>query len=155
LVRWSRAWMRLCSVPMTRPCQPSLICHAHTALCWPSVGGEKSARVSGYFLAWKQSHNGDGPDLVVLKQEYPTVNFLGVLSGENLARHYAGADLFVFPSTPTHSVLCCWSLFRRPACRRHARAGTLGYIRGRRGPGFCRHGSGFRPRRCSSPAIAR
>jgi glycosyltransferase involved in cell wall biosynthesis len=34
---------------------------------------------------------------VVLKQGYPNVNFLGVLSGENLARHYAGADLFVFP----------------------------------------------------------
>lgn len=41
---------------------------------------------------------GDGPDLMSLKQEYPSVRFLGAMSGENLARHYAAADLFVFPS---------------------------------------------------------
>jgi glycosyltransferase involved in cell wall biosynthesis len=42
---------------------------------------------------------GDGPDLISLKQEYPDVHFLGAMSGESLARHYAAADLFVFPST--------------------------------------------------------
>ena len=41
---------------------------------------------------------GDGPDLMSLKQEYPSVRFLGAMSGKNLARHYAAADLFVFPS---------------------------------------------------------
>ena len=41
---------------------------------------------------------GDGPDLASLKREYPDVHFLGALSGEKLARHYAAADLFVFPS---------------------------------------------------------
>jgi glycosyltransferase involved in cell wall biosynthesis len=41
---------------------------------------------------------GDGPDLISLKQEYPSVRFLGAMSGEDLARHYAAADLFVFPS---------------------------------------------------------
>lgn len=42
--------------------------------------------------------SGDGPDLMSLKQEYPSVRFLGAMSGKNLARHYAAADLFVFPS---------------------------------------------------------
>jgi glycosyltransferase involved in cell wall biosynthesis len=42
---------------------------------------------------------GDGPDLASLRNEYPRAHFLGALSGENLARHYAAADLFVFPST--------------------------------------------------------
>lgn len=42
---------------------------------------------------------GDGPDLAHLKKEYPDVHFFGALSGEILARHYAAADLFVFPST--------------------------------------------------------
>ena len=42
---------------------------------------------------------GDGPELDALKSEYPEVHFLGALSGEVLARHYAAADLFVFPST--------------------------------------------------------
>lgn len=41
---------------------------------------------------------GDGPALAELKARYPDVLFLGALSGEALARAYAGADLFVFPS---------------------------------------------------------
>ena len=41
---------------------------------------------------------GDGPDLASLEREYPDVHFLGALSGEKLACHYAAADLFVFPS---------------------------------------------------------
>jgi len=41
---------------------------------------------------------GDGPLLETFKQEYPTVNFLGALHGEALARAYAAADVFVFPS---------------------------------------------------------
>jgi len=42
---------------------------------------------------------GDGPDLAGLRAEYPHVHFLGAMSGAALARHYADADLFVFPST--------------------------------------------------------
>ena len=41
---------------------------------------------------------GDGPDLARLKVAYPHVHFLGVMTGEALARAYAGADVFVFPS---------------------------------------------------------
>jgi glycosyltransferase involved in cell wall biosynthesis len=41
---------------------------------------------------------GDGPALAELRQRYPDARFLGSLQGEALARAYAGADLFVFPS---------------------------------------------------------
>lgn len=41
---------------------------------------------------------GDGPMLPALRQRYPSVHFAGARHGEDLARHYAAADLFVFPS---------------------------------------------------------
>ena len=41
---------------------------------------------------------GDGPDLGRLRAAYPATRFLGVLTGEALARAYAAADVFVFPS---------------------------------------------------------
>ena len=41
---------------------------------------------------------GDGPELARLKARYPDVRFLGVRRGEELARIYASADVFVFPS---------------------------------------------------------
>lgn len=41
---------------------------------------------------------GAGPTLETLRSEYPDAHFLGAMSGETLARHYAAADLFVFPS---------------------------------------------------------
>jgi glycosyltransferase involved in cell wall biosynthesis len=41
---------------------------------------------------------GDGPDLRLLQQRYPAVRFLGYKTGEDLARHVAAADVFVFPS---------------------------------------------------------
>jgi glycosyltransferase involved in cell wall biosynthesis len=41
---------------------------------------------------------GDGPTLDALKARHPDALFLGKLGGEMLARAYAGADVFVFPS---------------------------------------------------------
>ncbi len=41
---------------------------------------------------------GDGPHLGVLRQRYPEALFTGPKSGDDLARHYASADVFVFPS---------------------------------------------------------
>jgi len=41
---------------------------------------------------------GDGPQLAALRRDYPRVLFLGARFGEALARAYAGADVFVFPS---------------------------------------------------------
>lgn len=41
---------------------------------------------------------GDGPMLETLRRRYPEVQFAGAQHGEALARHYAAADVFVFPS---------------------------------------------------------
>lgn len=41
---------------------------------------------------------GDGPRLASLRRKYPDVVFTGEKVGEQLARLYAGADVFVFPS---------------------------------------------------------
>ena len=41
---------------------------------------------------------GAGPQLAALRRRYPAVHFTGPLYGPALARAYAGADAFVFPS---------------------------------------------------------
>jgi glycosyltransferase involved in cell wall biosynthesis len=41
---------------------------------------------------------GDGPDLVRLREAFPETTFLGALAGEQLARAYCSAHVFVFPS---------------------------------------------------------
>lgn len=41
---------------------------------------------------------GEGPALAELKSRYPEANYLGVLSQVELAKVYAAADVFVFPS---------------------------------------------------------
>jgi glycosyltransferase involved in cell wall biosynthesis len=41
---------------------------------------------------------GDGPQLPELRASYPEVHFAGTRFGDDLAAHYASADVFVFPS---------------------------------------------------------
>lgn len=41
---------------------------------------------------------GDGPELAALKSAHPDFVFCGARRGEDLARHYASADVFLFPS---------------------------------------------------------
>lgn len=41
---------------------------------------------------------GDGPQMEQLKRKYPNTHFVGPKFGEDLARHFADADVFVFPS---------------------------------------------------------
>jgi glycosyltransferase involved in cell wall biosynthesis len=41
---------------------------------------------------------GDGPARAALAHRHPDLRFAGVRTGEDLARHYASADLFLFPS---------------------------------------------------------
>ena len=49
---------------------------------------------------------GDGPDRERLMKAYPDCHFLGYKFGRDLARHVAGADVFVFPSkTDTFGVV--------------------------------------------------
>ncbi len=42
---------------------------------------------------------GDGPLRRQLQARHPEIHFAGVRLGENLARHYASGDLFLFPSS--------------------------------------------------------
>jgi glycosyltransferase involved in cell wall biosynthesis len=49
---------------------------------------------------------GDGPDRVHLARKYADCRFLGFKFGRDLARHVAGADVFVFPSrTDTYGIV--------------------------------------------------
>jgi len=41
---------------------------------------------------------GDGPERAALERKYPNARFLGSRVGEDLVRHYAASDVFVFPS---------------------------------------------------------
>lgn len=41
---------------------------------------------------------GDGPILAAMRRRYPQHIFVGCKHGEELARHYASADVFLFPS---------------------------------------------------------
>ncbi len=41
---------------------------------------------------------GDGPERAKLEKNHPDYIFAGMQKGDDLARHYASADLFVFPS---------------------------------------------------------
>ncbi|EIJ42696.1 glycosyltransferase [Beggiatoa alba B18LD] len=54
---------------------------------------------------------GHGPQLDLLKQQYPDVRFVGAKTGEELSRYYAAADVFVFPSrTDTFGLVLLESL---------------------------------------------
>ncbi len=54
---------------------------------------------------------GGGPQLASLRRDYPAVTFTGPRFGEALARAYAGADVFVFPSlTDTFGLVILESL---------------------------------------------
>jgi glycosyltransferase involved in cell wall biosynthesis len=54
---------------------------------------------------------GGGPQLAQLQKDYPAAHFTGPRHGEALARAYAGADVFVFPSlTDTFGLVILESL---------------------------------------------
>ena len=54
---------------------------------------------------------GGGPQLALLRRDYPGVTFTGPRYGEALSRAYAGADVFVFPSlTDTFGLVLLESL---------------------------------------------
>ena len=47
---------------------------------------------------YKKTIVGDGPELKKYISKYPEIEFVGLKTGEELAKYYADADVFVFPS---------------------------------------------------------
>jgi glycosyltransferase involved in cell wall biosynthesis len=78
---------------------------------------------------------GDGPSRAELQDRHPEVVFTGIRRGEDLARHYASGDLFLFPSlTETFGNVTLESLasgvpvvaFDYGAAREHIHTATSG-----------------------------
>ncbi|MEA3640460.1 MAG: glycosyltransferase family 1 protein [Lamprobacter sp.] len=79
---------------------------------------------------------GDGPELAHLRRQHPDYVYTGAKVGEELAAHYASADLFVFPSlTETFGNVLTEALasgvatlaFDYAAAREHLQDGRNGY----------------------------
>lgn len=70
------------------------------------LAGEKNPELAARAFAGMQRLDpharmiwvGDGPRRAKLQREYPHHIFCGMQTGEDLARHYASADAFIFPS---------------------------------------------------------
>lgn len=80
---------------------------------------------------------GDGPDAAWLRSEYPEFIHAGARTGLDLAKHYASADLFVFPSlSETFGNVLTEALasglvsvsFDYAAARQHVRHGHNGFV---------------------------
>ena len=58
-----------------------------------------ASRLKGSKVPVRPIFVGDGPYMAEMKKLLPNAIFTGYLDGEDLARAYASADFFVFPST--------------------------------------------------------
>jgi glycosyltransferase involved in cell wall biosynthesis len=69
-------------------------------LCVSRVSKEKNleAFLGLDYPGYQKIMVGDGPMLDTYKKRYPDVTFTGFKTGVELARYYANADVFVFPS---------------------------------------------------------
>jgi glycosyltransferase involved in cell wall biosynthesis len=80
---------------------------------------------------------GDGPEHAALRRRCPDAVFAGMRTGEDLARHYASADVFLFPSlTETFGNVTLEAMasglavlaFDYAAAREHVRDGDNGLL---------------------------
>jgi glycosyltransferase involved in cell wall biosynthesis len=69
-------------------------------LCVSRVSKEKNleAFFELEYPGYQKIMVGDGPMLETYKKQYPDVHFTGFKTGKDLARYYANAEVFVFPS---------------------------------------------------------
>ena len=94
-------------IPWTRGVDRDIFSPAHRVetiskyiLCVSRVSKEKNLEAffeldyPGYLKVMV----GDGPMLETYKQQYPSVHFTGYKTGIDLAKYYANAEVFVFPS---------------------------------------------------------
>lgn len=96
-----RRWSRGVDTDLFRPGPKDLFAHLPRPV-FISVGRVAVEKNIEAFLSLDLPGSkvvvGDGPQLAELKVKYPGVTFVGAKHGEDLARHYAAADVFVFPS---------------------------------------------------------
>jgi len=95
------------------------------------------SEIAARFPDFKGVFVGDGPKLNELKLQHPEFIYPGVLRGEELAKYYASADLFVFPSvTETFGNVTLEAMasglavlaYDYAAARQHIRDGQNGYV---------------------------
>jgi len=95
IVPWTRGVDRDIFNPALREEFPSKY-----LLCVSRVSKEKNleAFLDLDYPGYQKIMVGDGPMLETYKKQYPAVTFTGFKTGVNLARYYANAEVFVFPS---------------------------------------------------------
>ncbi len=101
-------WSRGVDTELFRPRERSLRPDAEPVFLY--VGRLAPEKNVGAFLALdlpgRKVVVGDGPDRTRLEAQFPKAEFLGVKTGPDLARIYAEADVFVFPSlTDTYGIV--------------------------------------------------
>jgi glycosyltransferase involved in cell wall biosynthesis len=95
VVPWTRGVDRSIFDPALRKNFP-----AKYLLCVSRVSKEKNleAFLELDYPGYQKIMVGDGPMLETYKKQYPNVTFTGFKTGVDLARYYANAEVFVFPS---------------------------------------------------------
>ena len=98
-IRNVKSWTRGVDIDLFHP-QPSILDLPRPISMY--VGRVAVEKNIGAFLSLDTSGTkvvvGDGPQREELARRHPDTIFVGSKSGEDLARHYASADVFVFPS---------------------------------------------------------
>jgi glycosyltransferase involved in cell wall biosynthesis len=95
VIPWTRGVDRTIFTPTLRENLPSKY-----LLCVSRVSKEKNleAFLELDYPGYQKIMVGDGPMLEIYKKKYPDVTFTGFKTGVDLARYYANAEVFVFPS---------------------------------------------------------
>jgi glycosyltransferase involved in cell wall biosynthesis len=95
VVPWTRGVDREIFTPTLREDAP-----AKYLLCVSRVSKEKNLEqfLELDYPGYQKIMVGDGPMLDTYKKKYPDVHFTGFKTGRDLARYYANAEVFVFPS---------------------------------------------------------
>ena len=95
VISWTRGVDRDIFHPAHRENLP-----ARYLLCVSRVSKEKNleAFLEMDYPGYQKIMVGDGPMLETYRKQYPDVTFTGFKTGKDLARYYANAEVFVFPS---------------------------------------------------------
>jgi glycosyltransferase involved in cell wall biosynthesis len=95
IISWTRGVDRTIFTPSLREDFPGKY-----LLCVSRISKEKNLEdfLNLDYPGYQKIMVGDGPMLETYKKKYPDVTFTGFKTGVDLARYYANAEVFVFPS---------------------------------------------------------